>query len=206
MDVINGNQITTNGLAIKFIPPKFVNGKIKVEMEESDVEAEIQFWGCSLIMYAIGDYLSMNVVKNYMLQYWNFVQAPDIFYNDEGYFILKFKSDSDRDAVMVKGPYTIHNMPMRLLEWRPDFSMERDMLRALHVWVKLPQLLLYLWGEKSLEKMGSAIGTPMYTDECMKNKLMVTYARILVEVDVTQKLRETIAIKDHEGRRIQHKV
>ncbi|KAI5381276.1 hypothetical protein KIW84_046058 [Lathyrus oleraceus] len=33
--------------------------------------------------------------------------------------------------------------------------------------------------------MGSAIGNPMYTDECTENKLMVTYARILVKVDVT---------------------
>lgn len=104
-----------------------------MEVEESDVEAKIQFWGCSLIMYVICDYLSMNVMKNYMFRYWNFVQAPEMFYINEGYFILKFKSEGDRDVVMVKSPYTIHNMSMVLLEWRLDFSIEGDMLRALTV-------------------------------------------------------------------------
>lgn len=52
---------------------------------------------------------------------------------------------------------------------------------------------------RSLEKIGSVIGNPLYSDECIAGKLGVTYARILVEVDVTHKLCEEILIRDHEG-------
>ncbi|XP_058738371.1 uncharacterized protein LOC131610432 [Vicia villosa] len=129
-----------------------------------------------------------------------------MFFNDEGYFILKFKSYADMDKVMMKGPYTIHNAPMVIMEWRPNFSMEKDMLRTMSIWIKLLQLPLYLWGERSLGNIGSMIGTPWFTDECTAGKLRVTYARILVLVDVTQKLCEEVVIKDQKGERRKQKV
>lgn len=43
----------------------------------------------------------------------------------------------------------------------------------------------------------------MVTDECTTNKLRVSYARILVEVDITQK---EITIKDCEGRKMKQVV
>ncbi|XP_058776932.1 uncharacterized protein LOC131651274 [Vicia villosa] len=176
-----------------------VDGMKEVEIELEDVELEIRYWDTALIMYAIGRNLSMNIVKNYMRKMWSFVALPEMFYNEEGYFIMRFKTETERDEVMMKGPYTIQNMPMVILEWRPDFSMERDMLHTVPIWVTLPQLPLHLWGEKSLGKIGSVIGNPLYTDECTAGKLRVTYARILIEVDVTQKLCEEIVIKDYGG-------
>lgn len=39
-------------------------------------------------------------------------------------------------------------------------------------------------------------------DECTVKKLRSTYDRILIEVDVTRKLKDHICIKDHAGRKI----
>lgn len=44
----------------------------------------------------------------------------------------------------------------------------------------------------SLSKLASAVGRPVAIDECMSKKLRVSYARILIEVDVTQKLKKNI--------------
>lgn len=73
----------------------------------------------------------MNVVKNYMIKYWDFGQLFEMFYNKEGYFLLKFLSFKNIDIVLMKGPYTIHNRPMFLKEWQPDFCLKRDTLRTL---------------------------------------------------------------------------
>ncbi|XP_058766287.1 uncharacterized protein LOC131639859 [Vicia villosa] len=185
VDVIRGNRQTANGKVIQFVVSAIVDGVKEVEIEIEDMESEIRYWDTALIMYAIRGNLSMHPVKNYMRKMWSFVQFPEIFYNEEGYFILKFKTDEEREEVMMKGLYTIHNMHMVILEWRPDLSMARDMLRIVPIWVTLPQLPLHLWGERSLGKIGSVIGNPLYTDECTPSKLRVSYARILVEVHVT---------------------
>ncbi|XP_058784590.1 uncharacterized protein LOC131659416 [Vicia villosa] len=149
----------------------------------------------------LGEDLSMHALKSFMMKAWNFIQLPDLFYHDDGYFILRFKTHDDMDAVLMRGPYTIRNIPMLLREWRPDFNLKTDLLRTLPIWIKLPQLPLHLWGATSLNKIGSAIGIPLVTDECTTHKLRVSYARILVEIDITQKLLDEITITDNEGRK-----
>ncbi|XP_058752249.1 uncharacterized protein LOC131625409 [Vicia villosa] len=54
--------------------------------------------------------------------------------------------------------------------------------------------------------LASAFGTPIVTDEFTTSKLRVSYARVLVEVDITQKLLEEIVIKDKEGNVVIQKV
>jgi hypothetical protein len=206
VDVLSGNRNPANGLAMEFVAPKRVNGDIEVEIDFTDIESEVKFWASSLIMYVLGGELSMNAVKQFMVRHWNFVKLPDMFYHDEGYFLLRFHSSTDKDVVLMQGPYTIRNMPMLLRDWKPDFSLKRDMLRTLPVWVKLPQLPLYLWGAKSLSKIGSALGNPLVTDECTAHKLRVSYARILIEMDVTQELPQSITIRDNEGNKMKQLV
>ncbi|CAJ2641905.1 unnamed protein product [Trifolium pratense] len=206
VDVLSGNRNPINGLAMEFVAPKFVNGEVEVEIEAADIESEVKFWQSSLIMYVLGGDLSMNAVKQFMIKTWNFVKLPDMFYNEEGYFILRFHSFKEKDVVLMQGPYTIRNMPMLLRDWKPDFNLKRDMLRTIPIWIKLPQLPLHLWGVKSLSKISSAIGNPLVTDECTAHKFRVSYARILVEMDITQKLPQDITIKDSEGNKLKQVV
>ncbi|CAK8532711.1 unnamed protein product [Lathyrus sativus] len=187
---------------MEFVAPKIIDGEMEIQIEEEDVEKEVKFWESALIMYALGVDLRMNAVKQFLSKNWNFVKLPDMFYNEEGFFILRFQSFQDKDLVLIKGSYSIRNRPMMLREWKPDFSMNKDMMRTVPLWVKLPQLPLHLWGAWSLSKIGSALGTPLVTDECTTNKLRVSYARILVEIDITQELKTHILIRDEKGARL----
>ncbi|XP_058733337.1 uncharacterized protein LOC131604942 [Vicia villosa] len=195
---------------MEFVAPKVVDGEIEIEIDgdieieirEKDVELELLYWDSTLILYALGGDINMNMLKHYMERIWNFVQLPDMVYHEEGYFILKFRSHSDKDTVLMKGPHTMRNMPLLLRDWKPGFNLKEDMLRTFLIWVKLPQLPLHLWGVRSLNKIGSALGNPLVTDECTASKARVSYAQILVEVDVTQELNSTINIKDMEGRKL----
>lgn len=65
-------------------------------------------------MYVLGRDLCMNAMKQFMTCYCNFVKLPELFYHDDGYFLMKFHSDKDKDMVLMRGPYSIHNMPMIL--------------------------------------------------------------------------------------------
>lgn len=46
---------------------------------------------------------------------------------------------------------------------------------------------MHLLGEKSISKITSVIGNPITTDEFTSKKFRVSYARVLVEVDITKK-------------------
>lgn len=44
---------------------------------------------------------------------------------------------------------------------------------------------------------------PLVTDECTAQKFRVSYARILVEIDITRKFLDEITIMDSDGRKLQ---
>ncbi|CAK8575428.1 unnamed protein product [Lathyrus sativus] len=115
-DILSENRNTAMRSTIEYVAPTLVNEEVEVEIEEKDIGTEIKFWETALIMYVLGEDLSMITMKNYMTKAWNFIKLPDMYYHDEGYFLLIFKSHSVMDVVMMKGSYTIRNMLMLLTE------------------------------------------------------------------------------------------
>ncbi|XP_058750189.1 uncharacterized protein LOC131623208 [Vicia villosa] len=206
VDVLNENRNPNKGLAMAYVAPARVEGDYDIEIEEEDVTTELRLWENTLVLYGLGEDLSMNMVKNFMTKTWNFVTLPDMYYHEEGYFLLRFKTHDDMENILMKGPYTLQNIPIVVKEWRPDYNVKEDLLRTLPIWVKLPKLPLHLWGARSLNNIGSAIGVPLVTDKCTAHKLRVSYARILVEVDITRQLLDEIIIKDPEGRKLKQAI
>ncbi|CAK8531013.1 unnamed protein product [Lathyrus sativus] len=103
-------------MIIEYVALKIVNGDIKTEIDEEDIESEVKFWESTLIMYVLGGEVNMHIVKHFMMKTWNYVQLPDMYYHEEWYFLLKFRLHEDIETMMMKGPYTIRNMPMILKE------------------------------------------------------------------------------------------
>lgn len=79
-------------------------------------------------------------------------------------------------------------------------------MSVMPIWVTFPSLPLIYWGERSIGKIMSAIGRPMMTDECTSKKLRVSYARVLIEVDITTNLKDTINTRDLQGNKILQEV
>ncbi|KAH0714810.1 hypothetical protein KY284_007715 [Solanum tuberosum] len=72
--------------------------------------------------------------------------------------------------------------------------------------VKLPNLPLNCWNSVVLSKIGCSLGKPLYADECTTQTSRISFARILVEVDVTRPLAKVIKMKDPKGRIVEQKV
>lgn len=51
-----------------------------------------------------------------------------------------------------------------------------------------------------MSRIASTVGNPLYVDECTAKQIRVSYARVVVEVDVTQEIPEDVLIEDSSGR------
>ncbi|XP_058734308.1 uncharacterized protein LOC131606039 [Vicia villosa] len=193
-------------MADDLVAPNVIDGEIEISIDDTDVAQELEFWENAMILFALGGNLTMNVVKKFMESSWNFIALPNLYYNDAGYFIVRFKNYDDMEKITAQGPYFIFGKPIFLKPWSPDFEITEDVLRVLPLWITLPNLPLHLWGKSSISKISSAVGKPITTDECIAKKLRISYARELVEVDITQKPRDTIWIKDHVGKKFEQKI
>ena len=128
------------------------------------------------------------------------VGKPDIFLHEEGYYIIKFKNLSDMNEILYSGPYTINNRPIILKQWCSDFDFGKGFLAEIPLWVNFPKLPLNCWGVGSLSRIASAIGVPLFADECTTKQTRISYARMLIEVNVTKPIPQQITVMDPNGR------
>ena len=139
-------------------------------------------------------------MKRYILMNWSKVDKLDVFLHEEGYYIIKFKSLNDMNEVLYSGPYTISNRPIILKQWSPDFDFGNEFLTEIPLWINFPKLPLNCWGAGSLSRIASAIGVPIFADECTTKQTRISYARMLIEVNVTKSIPQKRTVMDPNGR------
>lgn len=67
------------------------------------------------------------------------------------------------------------------------------------LWVKFSKLPVSYWGSKTLCRIASLRGVPLYVDDCTSTKFRLSYALVLIETDITKSLLKTIAIEGEDG-------
>lgn len=72
-------------------------------------------------------------------------------------------------------------------------------IQRVPVWVKLPLLPLEFWSVDILSRIGSILGTPLFTDQCTLRWERLQFARILVKMDVHGDFPGEVVLKDENG-------
>lgn len=70
-----------------------------------------------------------------------------------------------------------------------------DMLSHIPIWVIFSRLPIGYWSEKALSKVASVIGVHLYTDGYTATVEKISYARILIEVDISKNLSNDIVVE-----------
>lgn len=89
---------------------------------------------------------------------------------------------------MCDGPFMIANRPIVVKDWVANFCFEKEVLKEIPLWIRLPKLPLTCWSGDSLSHICSVIGKPICANECTTEQKWISYARLLVEVDITTNL------------------
>ena len=110
----------------------------------------------------------------------------------KGYFAFIFEKKEDRDLIFRNGPYFMGPIGMYLNKWDLSFNPEKDIPKAVPVWVKLPHLPLHCWNDEDFRTIGNTLGK--YVDKSEPKAPMFSCARICVEVDLEKGLPESIML------------
>lgn len=90
--------------------------------------------------------------------------------------------------------------------WTPEFDFNEKILSIIPLWIKLPNLSLNCWNIVALSKIGSSLRQALYADECTTHASRISFAQILVEVDVTRELSKSIKVWDPKENIYEQKV
>ncbi|KAH0689114.1 hypothetical protein KY289_016472 [Solanum tuberosum] len=100
------------------------------------------------------------------------------------------RTQCEKERVLMEGPYYVNNQPLILKQWELDFELDKEALSIVPLWVKFPGLPVGYWSVEALSKVASAVGRLIHIDRFTENAERISYARILIEVDVSQPLTE----------------
>lgn len=175
-------------------------GKRVAQLQQAELESLSGKWMASMVLYVVGETPTIAAVNRYIADVWNHVAQPEVFLHDDGYFIVKLLTVEDRNDIIYGGPYLFYNKPLILKPWTSDFNFYEEVLKVIPLWVKLPNLPLNCWSSDSLSRIGSILGIPLCSDECTTKQMRISFARLLVEMDITSTLPDHIWIEDANGK------
>ncbi|XP_062114438.1 uncharacterized protein LOC133825526 [Humulus lupulus] len=109
-----------------------------------------------------------------------------------GFTLVNFRDEATRDLILEMGVIHFDKKPVVLRPWTPDMDSMR-MVKSVPVWIRLNGLGLQYWGTNCLSAMVSIIGRPVMVDKVTQSRSMVKYARILVDMEITDHPPKTIS-------------
>ena len=107
-----------------------------------------------------------------------------------------------KEIVLNNGPYLIYGRPLMLKPMNEYFDFASEERTRVPVWVKFPNLPLKCWSVNCLSKLSSMIGTPTQCDKLIASMSRLSYARVLIEMDVAADLIHSIEILLPNGARL----
>ena len=73
-------------------------------------------------------------------------------------------------------------------------DMHTEDIKSLPFWVQFPDLDVNYWGVTSLSKISSLIGIPIKTDRFTRERSMIRYARLLIDVPLNSPFPDYIEV------------
>jgi len=130
--------------------------------------------------------------------------SPVVHYLKKGW--LCFYCNSPQDAtLLLSSHWKIGGSSLMLKHWKLSFNPDTDYFTLRHLWVLLPGLPLHLWNVEALTAIGNSLGSFIALDSQTLNSSRRTLGKVLVEIDITKGLSETLVI-DWRGRKILQKL
>ncbi|KAF3681641.1 hypothetical protein FXO37_02819 [Capsicum annuum] len=191
---------------LEFVAPAKQGDSKFCEIEVEDINTEIEFWKHAIVCYVLGAHPPFSVMNGYIQRQWGKHGINKVSMLKNGIVLVRFDSSKGKEEVLQGGIYHFDNKPLIVKAWHPYMEFTREELYTVPIWVKLPGLDFKYWSPKGLSKIGSLIGKPLMVDHNAENKHGLSFARLLIEVEMRRKLPDKVLFRNERGELVEQKV
>ncbi|KAJ8421390.1 hypothetical protein Cgig2_031915 [Carnegiea gigantea] len=190
------------GTTLNFVTSPMVNGMKCAKIETKGVQSKLDFWQSAVLCSVIGANPPLEVLEGI----WKAYEIDRISWVRKGVFLIRFHNMTDQAAVVQRGVYFFDNKSFIVKPWREDLNLNIENLATLPVWVRFPYLEVKYWGPDSLSKLGSLLGIPIKIDKFPRDKTILKYARLLIEMKLQDSFPEYIDFVNEHDMVVRQKV
>jgi len=171
---------------------------------EEDLDHSSDDWKLCVVGYVSGKFPGYRALNNIIGNTWKCPASLTV--HESGWLVYRFENEEDKLSVLCGGPYLVYGRPLILRQMTEYFDYSCSVMTHVPVWVKLPNLPLKCWTPRCLSKLASVLGKPIQCDKLTSTKERLSYARVLVEVDLLEDLRSSIDVVLPNGNPLCQKV
>ena len=150
----------------------------------------------SIICHFKGFWPTLSELNAWISKHWDpyITDTIYIFPLVKGFFIVTFVNPKDRKAILCDQVFFWENRsPLMVKHWYPNFNPQTESFK-IPTWVRLPNLPLHFWGNSIFREISEALGDFRMDDSQSFEHFHSTYARILVDIDVSKSLPAEIIL------------
>ncbi|XP_019244532.1 PREDICTED: uncharacterized protein LOC109224406 [Nicotiana attenuata] len=199
-------KVTNAGFKLEFVEPALHDETPVCEIETEDISSEIEYWKNAVVCYVLGAHPPFTVLNAYVRRIWGKHGINKVSMLKNGIVIVRFDSIMGKNEVLQGGIYHFDNKSFIVKAWNVDMEFTKEELYTVPIWIKLPGLDFKYWSPKGLSKIGSLVGRPLMVDSNTEKKMGLSFARLLVEVQMDTKLPDKVFFKNERGLLLEQKV
>jgi hypothetical protein len=126
--------------------------------------------------------------------------------HDSGWLVFRLSCEADMLKVLRRGPYSIQDKSLVIKPMPLYFDFGKPVMSYMPVWVRFPNLPLECWLHACLSKISNVIGKPIRCDDLTLSMSRVSFARVMIEVDLSADLPRSISLSMPDGTIIKQRV
>jgi len=157
-----------------------------------DLDHSSDDWKLCAIGYVSGKFPGYRALNSIIENVWKCEATLSM--HESGWLVYRFQKEEDKCSVLCGGPYLVYGRPLILRSMSEYFDFSTSEMTQVPVWIKFPNLPLKCWTPRCLSKLASVLGKPIQSDKLTATKERVSYARVLVEVDLLANLRSSVNV------------
>ncbi|KAK9672338.1 hypothetical protein RND81_12G094100 [Saponaria officinalis] len=152
----------------------------------------------SVYCFILGANPPWDVVEGFIYRVWAKFDVDKVAFLPNGIFLVRFKSEQSKNAVLQQGHFLFDNKPLIVKPWFEGVELVKDDVKVVPVWVKLMNLPLKFWGN-CLPRLADLLCKFLRCDYATQEKTRLGFARILIELPFGGKIPESIKFLDEAG-------
>jgi hypothetical protein len=162
------------------------------DLSSDDLDNNYDVWQLCIVGYVAGKSPGFKALENIISSSWKCEASLTI--HESGWLVYRFNNVDDKLVVLANGPYLIYGRPLIIKAMPEYFDFGTNEMSCVPVWVKFPNLPLKCWSPRCLSKIASKLGTFIQSDQLTFSMSRISYARVLVELDLLADLKSSIVI------------
>lgn len=168
--------------------------KIKISFSKDHLKRIRSNWKGCLIIKLLGRSIGFKALMDKIHKLWNLEGRITPMDVGLGFYIIRFESKTDYHKVYTGGPWIIQDHYLTVQKWYSDFRADKAQAIKTAVWIRFSLLPAEYYDEETLTMIAAKLGKPMKVDNKTIKSVRGSYARICIEMDLSQPLEPSIAV------------